>query len=67
MFLCNFLEFDYALILKLPYFNIQIARAEDQASAIIPVLNSPVSGTSVGLIILLICSIDCKSGDKPEE
>ena len=27
----------------------------------------PVSGTSVGLIILLICSIDCKSGDKPTE
>ena len=25
----------------------------------------PVSGTSVGLIILLICSIDCKSGLKP--
>ena len=25
----------------------------------------PVSGTSVGLIILLICSMDCKSGDKP--
>ena len=26
----------------------------------------PVSGTSVGLIILRICSIDCKSGDKPK-
>ena len=25
----------------------------------------PVSGTSVGLIIRRICSIDCKSGDKP--
>ena len=25
----------------------------------------PVSGTSVGLIILLICSMDCKSGDNP--
>ena len=26
----------------------------------------PVSGTSVGLIILLICSIDCKSGERPK-
>lgn len=26
----------------------------------------PVSGTSVGLMILRICSIDCKSGDSPE-
>jgi len=26
---------------------------------------SPVSGTSVGLMIRRICSIDCKSGDKP--
>ena len=25
----------------------------------------PSSGTSVGLIIRLICSRDCKSGDKP--
>ena len=25
----------------------------------------PVSGTSVGLIILLICSMDCKSGERP--
>lgn len=25
----------------------------------------PVSGTSVGLMILRICSIDCKSGDSP--
>ena len=27
--------------------------------------SNPWSGTSVGLIILLICSIDSKSGDKP--
>lgn len=26
----------------------------------------PVSGTSVGLMILRICSIDCKSGDSPK-
>lgn len=26
----------------------------------------PVSGTSVGLMILRICSIDCKSGESPE-
>ena len=27
--------------------------------------NSPVSGTSVGLMIRRICSIDCRSGDRP--
>lgn len=27
--------------------------------------NIPVSGTSVGLIILRICSMDCKSGERP--
>jgi len=25
----------------------------------------PVSGTSVGLMIRRICSIDCRSGDRP--
>lgn len=28
-------------------------------------LDLPVSGTSVGLMILRICSIDCRSGDSP--
>lgn len=27
--------------------------------------SNPVSGTSVGRIIRLICSIDCKSGERP--
>lgn len=30
-------------------------------------ISLPVSGTSVGLMILLICSIDCKSGERPCE
>ena len=28
--------------------------------------SKPVSGTSVGLMIRRICSIDCKSGERPE-
>lgn len=35
------------------------------ASSTVDVIYSPVSGTSVGLITLLICSMLCKSGDSP--
>jgi hypothetical protein len=34
---------------------------------LIHMLVQPWSGTSVGLMIRRICSIDCKSGDKPTE
>ena len=32
---------------------------------VIVAIHSPVSGTSVGLMIRLICSMDCRSGLRP--